>query len=161
MAQIESFASVELIINGHRFTSWADEDPPLEFEFESSSDRKRGADGGLYAKGMPVYGGMMTFKMFPTSPTTQWAMQREQTRKDAHFSGIPQEYFNGTYSNPITGTSYRLEGGIIDIFPAVAIPGLTYEGTIDFEVITSLVDGGTFNPPRATSAPAPPPPPTA
>ena len=33
------------------------------------------------------------------------------------------------------------------------IPGQTYEGMIDFEEITSLVDGGTFNPPLTSSGP--------
>ena len=65
MAQSESFAHIELILNGHRFTGWADEDPPFEFDFEESSDRTRGADGGMYALGMPTYGGTFTFKMFP------------------------------------------------------------------------------------------------
>ena len=152
MAQMESFAHVEIIVNGHRFSGYADEDPPVEFEYESSSDRVRGADGGLYGKGMPVYGGMFTFKMLSTSPTTQWAIQQEQLRKDSHMDGTPQTLFNGTYVNPSTGVSYRMEGGMIDLFPATQVPGVTYEGSIDFEVITSLVDGGTFNPPRVSTA---------
>ena len=49
MAQLESFAHLELILNGFRFSGWADEDPPFEFDFEESSERTRGADGGLYA----------------------------------------------------------------------------------------------------------------
>lgn len=151
MAQTESFAHIQLILNGHRFVAYADEDPPIDFEYESSSDRVRGADGGLYARGMPNYGGMMTFKMLPTSPSTQWAIQQEQLRKDSHFMGTQQTYYSGTYSNPVTGVSYRLEGGVIDLFPATQIPGVTYEGSIDFEVITSLVDGGVFNPPRVTT----------
>ena len=153
MAQIQSFAHIELILNGHRFTGWANEDPPLEFEQEPSSERSHGADGGLYAKGMPIYGNVMTFKMFPTSPTTQWAIQQEQLRKDSHFMGTQQIYYAGTYADPVLGVSYRLEGGIIDLFPAVQVPGLTYEGSVEFEVVTSLVDGGTFNPPRVTTAP--------
>lgn len=151
MAQSESFAHIECIIDGHTFTGWSDEDPPVEFDFESSSDRKRGADGGLYSKGMPNYGGVFKFKMFPTSPTAQWAIQQEQLRKDAHLNGDPEKIYAGTYANPVDNKFYRLEGGIIDIFPAVISPGETYEGTIDFEVITSVVDGGRFNPPRASA----------
>ena len=97
---------------------------------------------------MPTYGGTWTFKVFPTAPPAQWAMQNEQMRKDAHKDGSPERIYSGTISNPGTGVSYRVDGGIIVKFPAVAIPGQTYEGMIDFEEITSLVDGGTFNPPR-------------
>ena len=152
MAQIESFAHIEIIINGWRFSGYADEDPPVEFEYESSSDRVIGADGGLYARGMPNYGGMFTFKMLPTSPTTQWAIQQGQLRKDSHMDGTPEILYSGTYVNPSTGVSYRMEGGVIDLFPATQVPGVTYEGSIYFEVITSLVDGGTFNPPRVSTA---------
>ena len=151
MAQLESNAHIECILNGHRFTGLADEDPPIEFEFEESSERTIGADGGLYAMGMPNYGGSMTFKVFPTSPSTQWAIQQEQMRKDSHFQSTRERTYSGTYANPVTGVSYRLEGGVIVMFPAVAVPGQTYEGQVQFEVITSLVDGGTFNPPRQTT----------
>lgn len=151
MAAIDSFASVEIIINGHRFTAWADEDPPFEFEYEESSDRSRGPDGGLYAMGVPNYGGTFTFKMFPTSPTTQWAIQQEQMRKDAHLSGEPQTIYEGTYVDPSKGINFRMEGGIIATFPATLVPGVTYEGMIDFEVITSNVDGGVFYPPLVST----------
>ena len=153
MAQLESFAHLELILNGFRFSGWADEDPPFEFDFEESSERTRGADGGLYALGMPTYGGTFTFKVFPSAPPAQWAMQQEQMRKDAHKMGNPERIYAGTLVNPGTGVSYRVDGGIIATFPAVAVPGQTYEGMIDFEEITSLVDGGTFNPPLTSTGP--------
>ena len=151
MAQLESFAHLECIINGFRFVGWADEDPPFEFGNEESSERTRGPDGGLYAVGIPKFGDTFTFKMFPTSPTTQWAIQQEQMRKDAHKMGGQERIYSGTLSNPGTGVSYRFDGGIIASFPSVAIPGQTYEGMIDFEEITSLVDGGTFHPPLTSN----------
>ena len=117
MAQNESIAHISIILNGHRLTGWADEDPPFAFEYEESSERTRGADGGLYAMGMPTYGGTFTFKVFSTSPTAQWAMQNEQMRKNAHTSGDPERTYSGTYSNPVTGISFRMEGGIIATFP--------------------------------------------
>ena len=85
--------------------------------------KKLGPDGALYAMGMPAFGGMWTFKMFPTAPTTQWAIQNEQMRKDSHMSGEPFRFYSGVLSQPAIGTSYRLEGGIIKRFPAVAVPG--------------------------------------
>ena len=80
MAVIDSFANMECIINGHRFVGWAAEDPPFEFDYEDAVDTEFGPDGALYAMGMPSLGGTWTFKMFPTSPTSQWAMQ---TRTEA------------------------------------------------------------------------------
>ena len=129
MAQSESFSHIEVIINGFRFTGWADEDPPYELDPESSSDRQRGKDGGLYGMGMPNYGGLWHFKMLPNSPTAQWGMQQEQLRKDAHFMGNPERYYAGTIVDNNKGVSYRVEGGIIDIFPSMSIPGVTYEGS--------------------------------
>ena len=152
MAQIESYAHLECIINGHRFTGWADEDPPFEFDFDDSAEFTEGADGGMYVLGKPAFGGGFTFKMFSTSPTSQWSMQQEQIRKDGHMMGNPARSYSGTLTNPGTGVSYRLDGGFIRNFPAVAIPNQTYEGMLRFEQITSLVDGGTFNPPLTTSA---------
>ena len=142
----ESFSHIVCHINGHTFGGWANEDPPYEFDFDESSDRQRGADGALYSKGMPVYGGTFTFKVFPTSQTAQWAMQQDQLRKDAHYMGTPERQYDGVLINNATSVSYRLEGGIIATLPAVAVPGVTYEGMIDFEKITSLVDSGTFTP---------------
>ena len=152
MAQQESFAHVEFIINGHRFSGWSDDDPPIEFEEEESTDRTIGADGGLYAKSMPNYGTMCNFKMLPTSPTAQWGIQQEQMRKDANFNGTPIAYYSGTFANAITGDSYRLEGGVIVDLPSTHVPGVNYEGSIYFELITSLVDGASFSPPRVTAA---------
>ena len=153
MAQLESFAHLECIINGFRFSGWADEDPPFEFDFDDSAEFTEGADGGMYVLGMPAFGGGFTFKMFSTSPVSQWAMQNEQIRKDLIKSGTPARPYSGTLVNPGTGVSYRLDGGFIRKFPAVAIPGQTYEGMLRFEEITSLVDGGTFNPPLTSTGP--------
>ena len=101
MAQLESYAHLECIINGFRFSGWADEDPPFEFDFEESSERTRGADGGLYALGMPTYGGTWTFKVFPTAPPAQWAMQNEQMRKDAHKDGSPERTIPAPSATPV------------------------------------------------------------
>ena len=146
MAQLESFAHLELILNGFRFSGWADEDPPFEFDFEESSERTRGADGGLYALGMPTYGGTFTFKVFPTARRRNGPCNRSRCARTLTRMGNPERIYSGTLVNPGTGVSYRVDGGIIATFPAVAIPGQTYEGMIDFEEITSLVDDGGTGP---------------
>ena len=147
MVTQHSFAHIQVILNGHVFSAWADEDPPYDFEFEESSDRTRGRDGGLYVLGLPMFGGMFTFKMMADSPTAQWAVQQEQFRKDAHLMGNPLRGYSGTIVDNAAGTNSRLEGGVIVIFPAVIIPGQVYEGSLDFEQIASNVDGGRFRAP--------------
>ena len=61
---------------------WSDDDPPLEFSDDDGNEFSVGADGGLYAIGNPQFGTEMTFKVFPNSPTVQWAINQEQMRKD-------------------------------------------------------------------------------
>ena len=154
MTMQQSFAQIKVIINGHEFEGWADEDPPYEFDFEESSTRSIGRDGGLYALGEPMFGGQWTFKMQASSVTAQWAVQNEQTRKDAHRDGTPLRTYAGTIADIPNQLNYRLEGGVIVMFPAVIIPNQTYEGSIYFESITSNVDAGRFRAPLAPAIPA-------
>ena len=147
MVTQHSFAHIKVILNGFSFSGWADEDPPYDFDFEESSDRTHGRDGALYVLGIPMYGGVFTFKMMADSPAAQWAVQQEQFRKDAHLMGNPLRGYSGTIVDNATGTNYRLEGGVIVMFPAVIIPGKVYEGSIEFEQIASNVDGGRFRAP--------------
>ena len=135
-----SFAQIKCILNGHLFQGWADQDPPYEFTFEESSDRTIGRDGGLYALGLTMYGGMYAFRMMHNSPTAQWGVQQEQACKNSHQLGTPFREYSGTLNDPVTGTSYRMEGGVIVTFPAVVVPGQVYEASLYFESITSNVD---------------------
>ena len=150
MTQQQSFSHIDAIINGHRFTGWANESPPYSFEQEESSVRSVGPDGGLYALGMAAFGNSWTFKLQPNSPTAQWCVQQEQMRKDAHAEGEPLRTYSGTLVDNALGTDVRLEGGVIVKLPAVIVPGETYEGMIQFENVASNVDGGNFRAPRAT-----------
>ena len=135
-----SFAQIKCIINGEEFQGWADDDPPYTFTFEESTERTMGRDGALYALGLPMYGGQFEFRMQANSPTTQWAIQQEQLRKNAHRDGTPFTGYEGTLSDPVTNISYRMDGGVIVLLPAVAVPGETYVGQLYFESIASNVD---------------------
>ena len=150
MAHSDSFATIEVIIQGHRFMGWSDDDPPLEFSDEDGNEFSVGADGGLYAIGNPQFGTEMTFKVFPNSPTVQWAINQEQMRKDDLAAGNDQVIYAGSYINPATGDSYRLSGGFIMNFPSTRVPGVTYEGTMKFEEIASSVGTARFTPPRSS-----------
>ena len=153
MAQLLSQSHIECIINGHRFTNWANEDPPYDFEEEDAIETETGSDGGLYVHGMPKFGAIFVFKMFPSSPTTQWAIQQEQLRKNAYKNRTAVKVYEGTLTNSVQGVSFSMAGGYILNFPATLVPNKTYEGRIQFEEIISNVDGGVFHPPL-TSNPA-------
>ena len=145
--QILSNSHIECIINGHTFSGWASDDPPWEVEEEDAASTEKGADGGMYVSGMPALGGVFRFKMSPSSPTTQWAIQQTQLRKNAHKEKAALVVYSGTLSDPVQGVSHDFAGGVIMNFPAVRpAAGQTYEGSLEFEEITSNVDGGTFHP---------------
>ena len=101
--QILSHAHIQCILNGHRVTGWAEDDPPYAFEFEDAAELVEGQDGGLYGVGMPRLGGTFRFMVQPASPTVQWAMQQEQHRKNAYVTGDALRVYNGTFGDPVQG----------------------------------------------------------
>ena len=152
MAQFLSHAHVNARLNGHELTGWADEDRPVEFNDGSGRiDFTRGADGGLYGVASAMFGGEVTFKVQPTSPTAQWAMQRNQELKESQKNGRAIEIFSGTYSDSVQGRSARFEGGAIQDCPDMAEPGQTFEFTMHFEQIDVNVDGAVFRRPLASA----------
>ena len=149
---LRSHAHIELILNGHRIVGWADDDPPYEFESEEAAEYKRGQDGGLYGRSMQSFGAKLTIKLDPSSPSTQWCIQQEQMRKNAEKSGDSIRVFAGTISDSAAGISMQLAGGGIVKFPPWSVANQSYEAEIEFEEVTSEVDGGVFHPPLTSNA---------
>ena len=150
--QLLNHSHIECILNGHRWTGWAEDDPPYESEFEDAAELKTGQDGGLYGLGMPQLGGILTLKAQPASPSVQWCIQQEQMRKNAHKQRQALRVYTGSFSDPVLGVSYEMAGGVILMFPATLVANQTYEARIQFEEITSSVDGGNFNAPLDSDA---------
>lgn len=145
MAQILSHAHVEVIINGHRFTGWADEDRPVEFpNGDDMVDVKMGRDGGLYGSNIPMFGGTMKFKLAPSSPTAQWGILQKEMWKQAQINGTPTKVYEGSYSDPSQGRAASFQGGFLQAAPDMSEPGQTYEIAIQFERITSSVESARF-----------------
>lgn len=128
--QVLSHAHVECIINDHRFVGWAEDDPPYEFETEDAAEFRMGQDGGLYGLSRPMFGCIFRFRLTPTSPTTQWAMDQEQIRKNDMKASAALRIYQGSFSDPAQGVSWTLSGGGILNFPPVRIANQTYEGAI-------------------------------
>ncbi len=153
MAQYKSHAHIECMINGHRVTGWSDDDPPYEIEDDPDSNVvKIGADGGKYGMSNPAFGGTLTLKVSPTSPTCQWAIQQNQERKNRQKDKQAERIYAGTLSDPVQGVDYRFEGGVIDVFPSMNVGNQTYEFSINFDEVISNVDGGMFHAPLTSDA---------
>ena len=148
--QLLSHAHIDCLMNGHRFTGWAEDDPPYSWEYEDAVEMTEGQDGGLYGVSMPRFGGTYNFMVEPSSPTCQWAMQQEQMRKNAHLNRSALRIYSGVFSDPVQGVSWRMEGGVIVQLPATRVANLSYEGSIRFELITAQVDGGIFHAPLSS-----------
>ena len=150
---LPAHAHVDLLLNGHRVVGWAEDDPPYDWDYEESSQRKRGQDGTLYGLSLPAFGGTFRGMLQPGSPSTRWCIQQEQLRKNAIKDRMRPRVFGGSFSDPAFGLSYTLSGGIIVIFPATMVANRSYEFSIEFEEITSSVDGAVFQPPLASDIP--------
>lgn len=145
--QLRSHNDIECIINGHRFVGWSGDDPPYDFEIEEASERTRGHDGALYGLSRPAYGLVATFKMSPSSPTTRWAIREEQLRKNNERQGRPLRVYRGSFRDTGANMAMTFEGGIIVQIPPWSKANETFEFMLEFELVTSEVDGGIFRPP--------------
>ena len=153
MVQILNHAHVSTVLNGHRFTGWANEDRPVEFPTgDDMVNFELGKDGGVYGDNVPMFGGKIIFRMAPTSPTAQWAVQQKENWKQAQINQTETTIYEGVYSDPIQGRSARLEGGFFVQCPDMIEPGQTFEIHVYFERITGNADGAKFRPPLASDA---------
>ena len=148
--QQQSFAHLDLIINGFRFVGWSDDDPPIDWAFEDMNEITHGGDGGVYLMSKPMFGGTMTVKLFAGSPATQWCIQQRAMRDNALIDKGGLTIYEGSFGDPVQGSSYELSGGWLDNVPLVAMPGVTYEARFGFERIVPNVDGGTYSPPLSS-----------
>ena len=77
MASLQSHRYIEIILNGHRFTTFADDDPPYQIISDDMATFKLGGDGKQFGLTMPTFGGELVIRLTPDSPSTQWAVQRK------------------------------------------------------------------------------------
>ena len=151
--QLLHHAHIECIISGERMTGWADEERPVEFpDGAGRTEFKTGADGGMYGVGKAMFGGPVTFKFEPTSPSAQYWVRRNEEYKQSQINNTRSRIYSGTYSDSVQGRSARFEGGQIQDCPDMVEPGITFEVTLMFERIAGNVDGAVFHPPLASDA---------
>ena len=143
--QIQSNANKVVMLNGHTFTSIADEDRP--YEFGSGDDLyniNMGSDGGLYVTANPMLGGEFTIRLGPHSPSAKWAILENEYRKQAIINKTKHRLYTGTYSDPAYGGNVTLRGGVLFRCPDFIEPGQTFEVTFFFQRIIGLPEGSTL-----------------
>ena len=154
MAIQRTHAHLSIIIDGHRFVSFADEDQPYEFEWPVLRDGTTGADGAHYSRAIADFGCMLTIRLSDISPSLQWAIQRRQEYLNAVRQGRTIPIHSGSIADLSFGISGTMGGmSIDDTFPGW--PGAassTNEIKFDVELWTPNVEGGAFQAPLTASA---------
>ena len=148
--QLQSNAHRVLIINGHRFTGYASDDRTIEYPSEELVSIELGQDGAHYGMTIPQFGGVITIRLQPTSPSVQWCILERQALDEAKINGEALRTYEGTETVAAESTSWVLEGGYISQLPQRNETGQTYEAMFGFERIISDVEAGRFNPLLAT-----------
>lgn len=139
---ILSTAHLVIRVNGHTMQAPAAEERP--FEFPSGQDLvtyQEAPDGSVYGMSMPLFGGPMTFRLQPTSPSTKWFIRERGLRDAALRNGNPLTSYNGSYRDPAEGRVGTLRNGFLLQAPQMYEPGVTYEAIIYFPLIIPNVDG--------------------
>ena len=153
MTQILSHTHVDLILSGIRIEGYAEEDEPVEFP--DGSDRveiKTGADGASYGVSKAMFGGDVTIRLEPTSPSTQQFIQWGQEQKENMRNRRAFRIHSGSYTDTVQRRSSRLEGGMLKTWPDQATPDKTFEVVIHFDDIINQVDAAVFHPPLTSDA---------
>ena len=148
MARQRSHAQLSIIINGHRFTGFADEDQPYEFEWPDLADVSMGADGGRYGRAIPDFGCGFMLRLADISESLQWAIDQRTLHMNAVRTGAPIPEFQGTITDLAFGTSGSMEGGWLANIPGwPPAAGNMAELSFGFELWTPAVQGGAFQSP--------------
>jgi len=135
-------------INGHTITGLASDDRPIEYPTgDELVTIEVGQDGGVYGQEIPMFGGPVTYRLQPSSPSVQWFINERKARDEANINGTELTVYNGTETDPAVGESIALRGGRLLQAPHKSEPGQTYEAVIYYERIIPDVDAAKFNPP--------------
>ena len=140
MATQLSNSAIVFILNGHRFSGFADEDPPVDFEVPEIATANFGKDGGLYTNDTGKRGGELTVKLLPASPSTKWMMRNHSLIKTGSII-----HWSGTYSDPNLSYHSVLRGGVLTKAPNATPPGQNAEFMFVFEEIIPDYDSARFS----------------
>lgn len=129
-----SISNTTVVVNGHTVSGWSEDTDALLLPDLTIANIKRGGDGRMTSSGTGDQGGPVTFKLLPTSPSTQFFMNLGTTQR----SGGSVE-FNGTVRYNDTGIVVELNRGIMTQLPSGQTVGKGSSATqmfiIEFESV--------------------------
>ena len=142
MVDVISRAHIDYQVNGHRHTGFSGDPRPVEFPTgDDLVEIELGSDGTPYGMTVPMFGGPVTARLHPSSPTTLWWMSEKQQWKYDNLRGRRLTIYNGSYQDAATGVKATLRGGTILNVPDMREPGQTYEAVIYYAFIAVEIDG--------------------
>ena len=140
MAHFLSAASVQLTLNGHTFSGYADGADSIVMPAIEMLMTKIGADGKIQAHSTGTQGGDITINLQPTSPS-HYFMQKQATLQQ-NGQGV---IWRGTLRDPNSGLSVSLETGYLRVYTPAGSVGKgdakDFPYTWMFERIIPNLDG--------------------
>lgn len=134
-----------LLISGHRFEGFADEEPAVDFDPVELFRERRSKDGGLHGTATNLKGGPMTIKLEPSSASVKWCLARH-----AEIQRGERLEFEGSYGDPGLDYNTTLRGGKMVSCPYGITPDKTFEVMFTWERATPEFDAADFDPTPAT-----------
>ena len=149
MVVLRSHDHLEIIINGHRLTGFADEDQPYEHEFPVIVESTTGADGKLYGKANAAFGVILTVRLNDVSPSLGWAFEQRTMLLEAIRRGGAIPVINGSINDLNFGVSGRYQNGHLEgNFPGFPMAAQsTNELMFKFEEWIGNTQGGQYEAP--------------
>lgn len=146
MTGILSDAHRDHRVNGHRIEGMADVERPIQLPSEVERYViSWGADGGMYARAKPQFGGPVVYRVFPTSVTAGWALGQRNLIDNADLMGLEHPRYEATDHQIVQGLTLALIGGVMNVPPVGIEAGQpTFEFTITYERIIPNPEGATW-----------------
>ena len=132
-------------ILGEPMTGFAEEERPIQYPSDVELFIIHiGAEGGMYARSVPTFGGEVMYRLQPESPQVAWAIRQRLFKDNADRMGIRHRIYSATEFDRARNFTARLEGGLLLRCPQVPESGVTFEFVIRYELIVPNPDGATW-----------------
>ena len=139
MVTEQSHRDIVFILDGHRVTGFAEDDPPVDFPAIELLTEKYGQDGQMYVMSTARRGGQFTVKLLPTSPTTKLWM-----RHHAEIQNGAIKNYAGSYADPNLDYDTLIRGAKLKTAPSTVVPGVTAEFVFVAQELIPEFDNANF-----------------
>ena len=148
MTDVLSDAHRDHRVNGWRIDGLADVERPIQLPDDVELYVVNyGADGGMFARDLPRYGGMVTYRVFPTSRTVGWAINERLKKDNASRMGEAHTIYDATDRQIVQGLTLILKRGVLKRCPQGIEAGQpVFEFVIEYREIIPNPDGAVWDP---------------